>query len=326
MSGATRLVVGERAPDFVLPGPSGDPARFYAYAGGRPIALVFTVDDDGVAAELARLLAGRADVAVCAVTPGRETAPAGVPTWVDESGALRDRYGVAPDAPAAVVLDPNLRVAGIVSGDRLAVHAADLLDAVCHHGPAVEVSAQAPVLLVPGALDQVHCDRLIGVWEHAGAVDTGVEQSTGGGRSEALDPAFKQRRDHTVRDPELLRELSRSVGRTVLPEVQKAFAFRATRFEGFKIACYDATSGGFFRAHRDNLTPSTAHRVFALTLNLNDDYAGGQLRFPEYGNQLYRPAAGAALIFSCSQLHEVLDVTRGRRFVLLSFLYGDPPA
>lgn len=326
MSGARALSVGERAPDFVLPRPSGDPARFYAHAGGQPTALLFAGNDDGATRELAALLAGRTDVTLCAVTPDRATAASGVPTWVDESGALRDRYGVAPDAPTAVVLDPNLRVAGIVTGDGLATQAKDLLDSLCHREPAVQVTAQAPVLLVPGALDAAHRARLIAVWEQDGAVDTGVEQSAAGGRSEALDPAFKQRRDHTVRDPELLRGLSSAVGRTVLPEVQKAFAFRATRFEGFKIACYDATSGGFFRAHRDNLTPSTAHRVFALTLNLNDDYDGGQLRFPEYGNQLYRPDAGAALVFSCSQLHEVLDVTRGRRFVLLSFLYGDPPA
>jgi len=105
--------------------------------------------------------------------------------------------------------------------------------------------------------------------------------------------------------------------------VRKAFGYRATRFEGFKIACYDSATGGFFRPHRDNLTPATAHRAFALTLNLNDSYEGGQLRFPEYGNQLYRPDAGAALVFSGSHLHEVREVTAGRRFVLLSFLYSD---
>ena len=160
------------------------------------------------------------------------------------------------------------------------------------------------------------------VWEEEGSVETGVESSSG----DVLDASFKRRRDHTVRDAELLRELSSVVGRRVMPEVRKAFAFRATRFEGFKIGCYDASTGGFFRPHRDNLTPSTAHRVFALTLNLNDGYEGGQLRFPEYGNQLYRPDAGAALIFSCAHLHEVLDVTAGRRFVLLSFLYGEPAA
>jgi hypothetical protein len=55
-------------------------------------------------------------------------------------------------------------------------------------------------------------------------------------------------------------------------------------------------------------------------------YQGGQLRFPEYGPELYRPAPGAALLFSCSHLHEVLNVTAGRRFVLLSFLFaGEAP-
>jgi predicted 2-oxoglutarate/Fe(II)-dependent dioxygenase YbiX len=150
-------------------------------------------------------------------------------------------------------------------------------------------------------------------------VDTGVERAG----AEVLDDAYKRRRDHTVRDP-LMRDLSTMVGRRIMPEVRKAFGYRATRFEGFKIACYDASTGGFFRAHRDNLTPATAHRAFALTLNLNDGYEGGELRFPEYGNQLYRPDAGAALVFSCSQLHEVRDITAGRRFVLLSFLFDVP--
>jgi hypothetical protein len=106
-------------------------------------------------------------------------------------------------------------------------------------------------------------------------------------------------------------------------ELAKAFAYRASRFEGFKIACYQASDRGFFGAHRDNLSPATTHRRFALTLNLNDGYQGGQLRFPEYGPELYRPAPGAALLFSCSHLHEVLEVTAGRRFVLLSFLFGE---
>jgi predicted 2-oxoglutarate/Fe(II)-dependent dioxygenase YbiX len=331
------LQIGERAPDFVLPGESGERLRFYAHAGGRPTALFFDAGGAGddaadaaagdVAAELAGLLAGREDVAMCVVLPRHELALPGVPTWVDETGLLRQRYSVPATGPAAVVLDPNLRVAAVATGGTdLAARIAALLDSLRLRAPAVRVTAQAPVLLVPGALDAAHRERLIERWHEAGAVETGVEQSAAGGRREALDPAVKVRRDHTVADPAVLRELSATVGRAVMPEVQKAFAFRATRFEGFKIACYDATTGGYFRAHRDNLTPATAHRVFALTLNLNDDYDGGELRFPEYGNQLYRPDAGAALVFSGSHLHEVLDVTRGRRFVLLSFLYGEPPA
>jgi hypothetical protein len=300
-----QLGIGERAPDFVLTGPSGAATRFYAIAGGRPMAVIF---GPGAAdQQLSDRLAGRPDVAVIAV--------------VDP--AVAEAYGVAPYELTVVVLDPDLRVVGHVSGDNPTAAVETLLDAVLHRGPPTEVTSQAPVLFVPRVIEPTMRDRLIRLLEQQ-SIETGVETSADGGRGEVLDAAYKRSRDHTVGEPDLLRELSSAVGRRVMPEIRKAFAFRATRFEGFKIACYDASTGGFFRAHRDNLSPSTAHRVFALTINLNDVYEGGQLRFPEYGNQLYRPDSGEALVFSCAHLHEVLDVTAGRRFALLSFLYGEP--
>jgi len=321
VGGRGRLGVGERATDFVLRGPSGVPARFYAHAGGRPTAVVFHSDgDDPRLVDLIGRLAARDDLTLCCVTSKEPAGDTGTPTWSDRDGAVAQAYGVAAGELTAVVLDPNLRVVGVVVGEDLADRVVELLDAAVHRGVTVQVVAQAPVLLLPRVLDAAYRDRLMRVWERDGGTETGVARSGG----DALDASMKRRRDHTVDDRDLLRELTSVVGRRVLPEIGKAFAFRATRFEGFKIACYDAATGGFFRPHRDNLTPATAHRVFALTLNLNDDYDGGQLRFPEYGNQLYRPDAGAALVFSCAHLHEVLDVTAGRRFVLLSFLYGEP--
>ena len=297
------IEVGTRAPDFVLTDAAGARAQFYAHAGGRPIALVFGSDRS---ANLTELLAGRDDVAITAVSEP------------DIAGA----YGVDASSQTVVVLDPNLRVVGVVTAAHSLSEVVRLLEVARHQGPDNEVRHQAPVLFIPRVLDEAQRDRLIQVAKREGHVETGVERFAGGSRSEVLDAGYKRRRDHIVRDSDLLRELSTVIGRRVMPEVRKAFAFRATRFEGFKIACYDASTGGFFRPHRDNLTPATAHRVFALTLNLNDAYEGGQLRFPEYGNQLYRPDAGAALVFSCAHLHEVRDVTAGQRLVLLSFLYG----
>jgi hypothetical protein len=321
MGGRRQLGVGERAPDFVLTDRSGVPARFYAHAGGRPTAVVFAGDaTEPRLVDLNGRLVERDDIALCIVTPREPPGGHGIPVWSDPEGAVAAAYGVAEGELTAIVLDPNLRVISVVVGDGLAGRVVELLDSAVYRGAAAEVAAQAPVLLLPRALEASQCDHLIRVWDEEGGIETGVAGSSG----DVLDASFKRRRDHTVRDPELLRHLSSVVGRRVLPEVQKAFAFRANRFEGFKIACYDASAGGFFRPHRDNLTSATAHRVFALTLNLNDGYEGGQLRFPEYGNQLYRPDAGTALVFSCAHLHEVLDVTAGRRFVLLSFLYGGP--
>jgi predicted 2-oxoglutarate/Fe(II)-dependent dioxygenase YbiX len=308
VDGHQQLGIGVRAPDFVLADPAGSPVRFYAIAGGRPTALAF--GPDGVHPRIAELigrLAAREDVLLTAVA----------------QPSVGQAYGVAPDEPTVVVLDPDLRVAGVVNGDDPTDAVVTLLDSMVHRGPSTVVTEQAPVLFVPRVLDLAMRERLIRLAQGDG-VETGVERTADGERGEVLDASYKRRRDHTVGDADLLRELSSVVGRRVMPEVRKAFAFRATRFEGFKIACYDAGTGGFFRPHRDNLSPATAHRVFGLTLNLNDEYEGGELRFPEYGNQLYRPAEGVALVFSGTHLHEVRDVTAGRRFVLLSFLYGEP--
>ena len=148
-----------------------------------------------------------------------------------------------------------------------------------------------------------------------------------GGRTVVVQNRLqKQRRDHELNDLDLLRDLRQRIEWRLVPEILKAMQFRATRIERYIVACYDE-SGGFFRAHRDNLNRGTAHRQFAVTINLNaDDYEGGDLAFPEFGALTYRPATGDALVFSCSLLHEALPVTRGRRYAFLPFLYDEAAA
>jgi predicted 2-oxoglutarate/Fe(II)-dependent dioxygenase YbiX len=95
-----------------------------------------------------------------------------------------------------------------------------------------------------------------------------------------------------------------------------------THLERYLVACYDAGDGGFFNAHRDNVTRGTAHRRLALTINLNADYEGGEMVFGEFGT-VFRAEPGAAVVFSCSLMHEVLPVRRGKRFAFLPFLHDD---
>ena len=318
---------GERAPDMVLPTPDGTQTRYYAHAGGAPALLVFAADAG--AQPLRALAEGLADAALTVhvvAPPGFAADDVGFPVLHDTEGRAAAAYRTA-GAATAFLLDANLRVrASWALGDGAAVAAAvnGLLGQLTWDDATSQViAAQAPVLFVPDVLTAEQCADLIAVWEHDGHQATGVEASAGQRRAETVSAGLKRRSDHIVEDAERSRDLAMTVGRRVMPELTKAFAFRATRFEGFKIACYQADDRGFFSAHRDNLSPATAHRRFALTLNLNDDYTGGELRFPEYGPQRYRPDAGAALLFSCSHLHEVLDVTAGRRFVLLSFLFAD---
>lgn len=318
---------GERAADFVARRGDGQATRFYGYVGGAPAVVIFsgaggepaaTAVRDRLRSELGP------DVTMHVVATADVTEPA---TFSDPQGMVHDAYGAAPDGdPVSVVVDPNVRVVATCAHPDAAVGVAAVTDAVAaatQTDDGAVARRHAPVLLVPDALSPTLCADLMARWEQAGAVETGVEATVGDGRSETADRQRKRRRDHTVTDPDLQRTLSVHIGRRVFPELRKAFAYSASRFEGFKIGCYEARDAGFFTAHRDNLSPSTAHRRFALTLNLNSDYDDGELRFPEYGFDRYRPAPGEALVFSGSHLHEVLPVTRGRRFVLLSFLFND---
>ena len=322
---------GERATDFVLPlEPDGKQTRFYSRAGGAPVLLFFLGSDSHEPVkQLIDVLGRRGDLTAFGVRAGTEpNMEMTFPVFRDETRAVWKAYRLGEVKQNVVfVLDSNLRVLGSArpaDGDEAAKQVQSLLEeAWGEEMEAVEIRVQAPVLLIPHVLEPEICEFLVQVWENSGNEETGVEQSRGAAREESIDHLNKSRRDHVVTDEKLMKMLSTTVGRRVMPEVKRAFAYHATRFEGFKIACYDSASSGFFHAHRDNLSPSTAHRRFALTLNLNEGYDGGHLRFPEFGPHLYRPEPGGAVVFSCSHLHEVTRVTGGRRFALLSFLFGE---
>ena len=103
----------------------------------------------------------------------------------------------------------------------------------------------------------------------------------------------------------------------------KAFGYRPTKREEYRIACYDAAEGGSLPPHRDNPTEATQHRRFTVSVNLNNGaFEGGGLTFRESSDHIYDVAAGTAIVWSCSLLHEVLPVTSGRRFILGAHLYG----
>lgn len=315
---------GERAPDFALRrGTGAGRTRFYGVVGGRPGVLILAGSDDGP--RIAALAGGlrtalRGDLDVHVVVRGETDAIEGA--FQDVDGRVHKAYGAPQEVPAAVVLDANVRVAAAMEMTQGEDDLERILGAVPAPSPDDPVTAPriAPVLFVPDALSPPLREELMDRWFVEGSVETGIETIVDGERAEATDVRRKRRRDHVVTDEQLLRRLTQHLGARVFPELQKAFAFDAAGFEGYKVGCYTAEDRGHFEAHRDNLSSGTAHRRFGLSLNLNDDYEGGELRFPEYGTTRYRPAPGEALLFSGSHLHEVLPVERGRRFVLLSFV------
>ncbi|MFN6486871.1 MULTISPECIES: 2OG-Fe(II) oxygenase [unclassified Nostoc] len=232
--------------------------------------------------------------------------------------------------PTIFVLDENLRVIKVLPILATTQPCEQVFEFI-KNLPAIPqnipAARQAPVLFIPNVLNQSFCQHLIDLYEADGGQDSGFMQQIDGKTVGVYDYEFKKRRDYLISNPQLLKQINEMMMRRVKPEIEKAFQFSISRFERYLVSCYEATDKGFFNRHRDNTTRGTLHRRFAMSLNLNTGaYEGGELRFPEYGLQLYSPNAGEAVIFSCSLLHEATPVTSGRRFVLLSFFYNDQDA
>lgn len=177
------------------------------------------------------------------------------------------------------------------------------------------------------ALEPALCRALVEFYDRGGGEPSGFMRDIDGRTRLVHDAQHKVRRDREITDQALPGGAMARIHARLVPEIAKAFQFHVTRIERHIVAWYDGSDRGHFRPHRDNTTKGTAHRRFAVTLNLNaGEYDGGNLRFPEFGPQTYRPPTGAALVFSCSLLHEATDVTRGRRYAYLPFLYDDAAA
>jgi predicted 2-oxoglutarate/Fe(II)-dependent dioxygenase YbiX/peroxiredoxin len=240
--------------------------------------------------------------------------------------AAKDEGGAGEYRPHWLVLDPMLRVmwaAPLAATERVLDLVATLPPVDAHAGMALT----APVLMLPRVFEPELCRRLIALYDQHGGTDSFFMREMGGRTHGVMDRDIKRRQDHTIEDPAIRAETRVRIARRIIPEIGKAFAFRATRIERFIVACYDATTGGFFSPHRDNTTTGTAHRRFAITINLNaEDYEGGDLRFPEFGSRTYRAPTGGAVVFGCSLLHEATKVTKGRRYAFLPFLYDEEGA
>ena len=340
---AELLAPGDRVADFMLPDQDREVNPIYDLVKGGPVVIHlyphnaearFVRERDRFVAEFERLrhlgvhlfVINRDRLETNVAVAKKDSWP--FPVFTDPAGDIHAQLGVPLDPERAVVtylLDPNMRVVDAIEGGRGRSHADEILARLealpAAPEPAVITSGTAPVLLIPKVIDGTFCRRLIAIWETDGNQESGTIAGDGsGGESKAIRHQTKRRRDHFVSDRGLIRELNEVVLKRIAPEVRKAFDSEVCAVEDFKIACYDATAGGYFRPHRDNSAPSRAQRRYAVTLNLNDGYEGGFLRFAEYGPHLYRPEPGTACVFNCSLLHEATDITQGRRFVLLCFL------
>ena len=339
---------GDAAPVFAAAGP-GTPHYFIRQASGAPAVLCFFGSAgnsrvrgmleaarqeplfDGKSAAFIGIGADRGDV-------GRLTnSPPGFRVLWDFDRRIAGLCGFAQAADAlmpraSIVFDRRLRVLETVPIENPENHLGAVLDVLARAGDRAGDDAaggSAPVLMVPRVFEPEFCRKLIADCAGRSGDDSGFMATDPATGNTVLqrDHEFKRRRDFTISDAGVRMALHQRLLRRLLPEIDKAFEFRATRIERYLVACYDSAVGGYFGPHRDNGTRATAHRRFAVTINLNAEaYEGGDLRFPEFDGTTFRAPTGGAAVFACSLTHEVVPMIAGTRYCFLPFLYDERSA
>ncbi|NHB78117.1 redoxin domain-containing protein [Rhodobacter sp. M37P] len=350
----TLITPGDPAPSFIQRSVSNPRYAFDSAAGRYLVLCFFGSAADGHAQAALNAAYARPDVfndvQACffgvSVDPGDEAAnrvqnriPGYRHFWDFDLVASRLYGVVAADAQPVgghvafarqwVVIDPTMRVIAAIPfredrGDIAAVMA--VIDDLPPPERYAGVEIMAPILFLPRVFEPELCRHLIGLYEAQGGEESGFMREVDGRTIGITDPGFKRRKDYNIEDKDLISALQARFVRRVVPEIKKVYQFKVTRMERYIVSCYAAEDGGHFSAHRDNTTKGTVHRRFAVSVNLNDDFEGGEVSFPEYGPRSFKAPPGGAVVFSCSLLHKVSTVTKGRRFAFLPFLYDDAAA
>jgi len=334
------LQPGERMPNFKRYDASLTSYIFYELHVGQPVVLIVLPSDPGTLSggqvewlrqegqgNASPLRLGLINAPPSECRKYLERFPVPFTVLADDGAIVQFLTGGRGKGLQVFLLDRNLRlIMRLDDPDRAALD--EEFEAAYAAGRDVVghvIRDPAPVLILPRVMDEDLCRELVRMFESDGGQESGVLYLEGGEQRWAPDPGTKIRRDFYLEDDTIQKRLAEVVGRCVLPEIERCFNFRVTRHEPFKMVRYGGEQSGYFRPHRDNVTPDAAHRRFAMTINLNepDSYEGGQLRFPEYGPHLYQPPQGGAIVFSCSLVHEAVDVTRGYRYALLGFFFNE---
>lgn len=332
------LLPGDRVPNLTFPDLNGKSRSLYLEVFGGPILMVIAPSPD--AAPSRDLISGLSRHTNALSKAGAHSfilttnQPSGgldksalvmIDPYGDGMRLFRPFRGDSQEekdrAKASVaLLDPNQRVVEVFTVEDLrdplgeAVRRATGVAEIWSRQP-VRLDRAAPVMILDKLMSTALRQELIANWESDNA-----EGTVSDGFKNIADPSVKQNREHVVTDPDLQRRVAQEIGPRVVNEIQKVFNYRLPlRFEMLTVLGYDSKRADFFGPHRDNLR-SNQRRRFALSLNLNDEYEGGELVFPEYGPHTYGPPSGAGAVFSCELLHRALPVRSGRRLVLTTFL------
>ena len=338
--GSAGAFPGDIAPQCTLPALDGRNVDIRADdIAGNPIVLLFCPRfSEAVADALAGVVAAQqyfsaAGARLFAITlddakiAQAQNIP--FPVLLDSDGTVFRTFDAeAREVPTTVVLRPNQHVMAILKSSP----SVQATEALAHVNRLVEerqpmlMTHHPPVLIVPDVLSAGDCRDLITIFTHA--VRLSCRPAPGSTTSApttrcAYPNMAAQIASTTGSSTSPLQHYCTGASSNACSRDSQSLPVPHHTLGKATYGCYQGERGGELHGHRDNVEP-TPYRRFAMSINLNlEQFAGGELRFPEFGDQRYRPPNGTAIVFSSSLLHEALHVTSGRRLVLLAFLFGD---
>jgi 2OG-Fe(II) oxygenase superfamily len=120
---------------------------------------------------------------------------------------------------------------------------------------------------------------------------------------------------------EICDRFNRRARRIVKPLIEQVWKLDLKRQSGTQLIRY--AKGGHYLPHVD-AGGELAERYFSIVIYLNDDFEGGHTSFPSLGFSV-KPQAGRAIVFPSRYLHCAEPVTRGEKFVVVSWMCGPVP-
>ncbi|MEQ8587614.1 MAG: 2OG-Fe(II) oxygenase [Thalassobaculaceae bacterium] len=317
------LFWGQRLPNFADRTSDGGYFELYRDVTRGPVVILANPTADTVTAAVSAASSAAEDANVIVLGDVSMPADAPRPTAIlpDPDATLRRAlFAGRVDTTAAIVAGADQRgLDAFAVGDDLPMRLCAALEPLRRPEGSLR-RATAPVMVLPNLIDPALRQALLAAF-HAENEEGTVSVTVKGERADTVVPDIKRRRDLTLdREGPLYAAVRTAIANRLMPELYKAWWVSHLRTESFYVASYTAERGDFFVAHRDNTLPHTAGRRIAVSVELNDDYAGGGLVFPEYSDDRWRAPLGGGLAFSCSLMHEAVAVTTGTRYVLLIFL------
>ncbi len=160
--------------------------------------------------------------------------------------------------------------------------------------------------------------RAIDAWN---AAEVTVENDDGSSESLQDVSTRSARILHRAQGAVILDEFDARVRREVVPAIREIWDVDLRELIGTQLVHYEP--GGHYSAHQD-AGGAFANRYFTVVSYLNADFDGGHTSFPTLPH-VTRPETGKAVFFPSTYHHCAEPVTRGEKYVLITWVCGPVP-